>query len=467
VIGAAAASSITDDRRPFAPAFAVTPAPGLPQRPAEGGLTTSWFCPGVVVAPDGTIGGRIVVTSVADATVSGRVTVYSSDAAAVPVEQDFDVAARGTTTFDIGDLVGAANAASAMVELGGPGAVVEQQAVHPAGSPIAPCANAPQPAWYLADGFTLAGSTTALMITNPYQDDVVIDVTFGTPTDELSEVPALTGLLVPGRSIRVIDQTLMPRNEVVIGASIVARDGRRVVVGRAQHFLGEGRLGYTTSLASPVLADQWWFADGEIADGIIERFSIYNPNDFPITVVPTFQGIDATFYLDEAPLVIQPGLATAFVPSDLEGIPVRRHFVNFTANGDLFVVERAITRPAGDAVATSIVLGAPGTTSVLGTRWTIAIGVDQPLENALVLANPFLTDSTVTVKALVSGAEAPVSGLEAVVVPAGQVITVPLTDAVAVGAPLIIEATTAVFLERLFARGPDLRGRSGSFAIPG
>jgi hypothetical protein len=118
-------------------------------------------------------------------------------------------------------------------------------------------------------------------------------------------------------------------------------------------------------------------------------------------------------------------------------------------------------------VSTSVVLGMPGTNSVIANRWTIGIGVDQPLENALVVFNLAFQDGTVTVNAQVAGALAPVPGLEDLPIGANSIITVPLTDALAVGAPLVVVSDRGIVVERLWARGDQLRGRTGSMAVPG
>jgi hypothetical protein len=42
-----------------------------------------------------------------------------------------------------------------------------------------------------------------------------------------------------------------------------------------------------------------------------------------------------------------------------------------------------------------------------------------------------------------------------------------VSDPTALGHPLVVESTQRIFVERLLPRDPDLRGRSGSFALPG
>ena len=42
-----------------------------------------------------------------------------------------------------------------------------------------------------------------------------------------------------------------------------------------------------------------------------------------------------------------------------------------------------------------------------------------------------------------------------------------VTDPAALNRPLVVESSSRIYVERLLPRSPDLRGRSGSFALPG
>ena len=97
----------------------------------------------------------------------------------------------------------------------------------------------------------------------------------------------------------------------------------------------------------------------------------------------------------------------------------------------------------------------------------MAIGTDLPIDNVLVVLNVTGAEGTVTVKTLGAGGEVSVPGMEAIDLPASGVITIGISDLTALGHPLIVESTQKIFVERLLPRDPDLRGRSGSFALPG
>lgn len=447
------------------PSFSVLLKPTMPFAPQFSSVTSSWFCPGVPTAGDG-VGGTVTVINPSDAARTGRVTVFTDQATTAPVEQRFTVDVRGSATFDLKALQPTGTFASALVEMDGGGGIVEQTALHPAGNAIAPCTNSASSAWYFADGFTVAQSTGRIIITNPYPDDAVVTVEFATATEKLTPA-ALEALPIPGRSIKVLTEELMPKKESILATKVTSSRGR-IVVSRAQQYLGEGRLGYTLGLGAPSLGSQFYFADGEKGQGITERYSVYNGSDQDVQVEVIPLGLqDQSVIVEIEPLLIPPGEVRSLVTSDIADLPDGRHGFVFTTVSDSIVVERALTRPAGDSVATSVVMGLPGEFESITRRWTVATGVDQPLENALVVMSIDGVDGTLSVNALAAGGVAPIPGLENVVVPAGQIVMIPITDATAVNVPLIIESTGRIFVERLFARGGDLRGRSGSFALPG
>lgn len=449
---------------PVAPAFTVLGAPTMPFVPAGSFITSSWFCPGVQLAGGGQ-GGVVVVANPSDVAIAGRITAYSDLAGSPAVTDPFEVAARSTTTVDLAAMQPGGTFASALVEIEDGGGFVEQRADHPAGNAVAPCANATSSNWYFADGFTLDGSTEALVITNPYPDDAILDFEFA--TNQGTRRPAsLQGYPVRGRSISVVTQALLPRDEAILAVKVTAKRGR-VVAARAQQYLGGGRLGYTMNLGAPALADQYYFADGEVGPGIIERFSVYNGSDREVTVQAVFLGVPLSdAFANDTELTIPAGEVGTLIAGNIEGLPVGRHGVVFsTLDGGAIVVERAITRPAGDFVATTVVLGAPS--FFAATRWSMAIGTDMAVENVLVVLNVDGVEGTLTVKALGPGGEVPVPGMEALAVPAGGVLAVDISDPVALGRPLVVESTTRVFVERLLPRGATLRGRSGSFALAG
>jgi hypothetical protein len=427
-------------------------------------VTSAWFCAGV---PDGgpQLGGIAIVANPSEVALTGKITVFTDAAGVAAVVAPFNVPARGTTVFDLAKMQPQGTYVSAMVEIYGGGGFVEQRADSASGSAVSPCSNSTSSTWYFADGYTVEGSREDLVITNPFPSNAVVSIREATSTE--SRIPAsMQSLSVKANSILVVSQDLLAKRESVLAITVSSTRGR-VVVGRAQEYLASiGRAGFTMTLGAPSLGEQFYFADGEVAPNVIERYSIYNGSDTEAVVNVAFLGLDAkSGFVNPEPLVVPPGNVVSLIAGDV-GVPAGRHGAVFsTETAGSILVERAITRTTGDTVATTVVMGSP--TSFASTRWSMAIGTDLAVDNILVVLNATGSQGTVTVKTLGAGGEVPVPGMEAIELPASGVITIGVSDPTALGHPLIVESTQRIFVERLLPRDPGLRGRSGSFALPG
>ena len=454
------------------PAFTFLGSPTMPFVPSGQFVTSSWFCPGVPSGEEG-VGGRVVVTNPSDEPLDGRITVYTTAEDAPAVEQRLTIAARTSQSITLADLQPSGSFLSAVVEIDGGGGFVEQEAVHPAGHAVAACSNAASSTWYFADGFTVDDSVERLVITNPYPSSAIVDIGFVTKDGTPRNPGRLQGVPVPAHSVRVID--FGAKDEPILAAQVIASRGR-VVVGRSQHFIGGGRLGYTMSLGAPSLSSQYYFADGEQGDGITEEYRIFNPTDEDVTVDAVFLGTGSTTttgtdgtptegFVNDVSIDVPHGGYATLSTADVDGLPVGRHGTVFsTFAGDSIVVERVLTRPAGESVATTVVMGSP---SVLAsTRWSGGIGSSLAVDGVFVVLNVDLVDTTVSVSTLGPAGFVPVPGLDAVPLPAGSVISIDLPEE-AVGRPFRVESGQRIFVERLLPRGEDLRGRSGSFPLAG
>jgi hypothetical protein len=309
------------------------------------------------------------------------------------------------------------------------------------------------------------------------------DLTFSTESG-FSEPNAFKGFSVPPKSVKVISiAELGNRDEPIIAASVTTRSGR-LVVGRAQHFTGAGRLGYDVSLAAPALRDQWWFADGERGEGVTETFSIYNPTDNDVSVTPFFLGLPLEFDGGGfAPIEVPARQVVVFAP--FEGaddaadatsdsgffatrIPNGRHAIVFSTLSDpSVVVERVLTRPFGETIATSVVQGAPPRPDgFVANRWHVGIGPTEPTEAALVVYNVDQEQATITIEAVGPGGPSAIPSLTDIPLGPGAVLTIDLVAPDALGQELIVNASNRVFIERSLERGGELSGRSGSWALP-
>ena len=293
------------------PTFSFTASGWMPFAPAATGLTETWFCPGVPATGADGIEGAVVIANRGEERMIGTILLINDEGASHRLDLAVDGWASATVDLDAtlpGAVVGA------VIEVDGGGAIVEQQAFHPGGDSVAPCSNATSDRWYLADGFTVDSSLDQLVLTNPYDQTVVVNIEFA--TQEGPRRPnSYRGLTVPARGIRIIDLGAPgagAQSEPILAVAVEASRGR-LVVGRSQHFLGGGRLGTQVSLASPAVRDQWWFVGGQIGDGVSERYSIYNPTDDDVEVDPIFVAIPTAVQAD--PIEVPAGEVRTFDPT--------------------------------------------------------------------------------------------------------------------------------------------------------
>jgi hypothetical protein len=450
------------------PVFSSPAGTWMPTVTDTGALTGSWFCPGVPASGEDGVGGDVVISNRDSEQLVGRFTILTPDG--VGAEQEFSVDPWAHTTVDVDAFV-TASFASVIVEIDGGGGVVEQRAMHPAGDSVAPCSNDTSSEWYFADGFTVDGSVETLILTNPYDDAAVVDLGFATESGDATP-SAFQGFTILPKSVKTIRiAELGARDEPVIAVRVEAISGR-IVVGRAQHYVGGGRLGYDISLAAPALRDQFWFADGEQGEGITETYAVYNPTDSDVEVDVVLLGLPLEANFGDLPLIEVPSReVVVFDVADesLVGpLPDGRHSIVFSTQAEpAIVVERILTRPAGDLVATTVVMGAPPRPDgFVAARWHVGIGPSVATPGALVVYNVDNLDGTITIESVGPAGPSAVDSLTDIPIAPGEVITIDLEDPDVLNRELIISATNRVFVERLLSRGGDLPGRSGSWALP-
>jgi hypothetical protein len=456
-----------DDRPGQAPTFATRPLPWMPAVTTGPVLTTTWFCPGVPATGAEGTGGEFVVSNSTDAPLNARITLLAG--AGQSVVQSVEVPAFGRTTIDAATAI-VAPFVGATVEVDGNGVLVEQRSTEAAGTSIAACTPAPSSNWYLAEGFTADDSTEQLVLTNPFDQDVIVDIGFATD-DGTREPSALQGFPIAPRSVQVIDvDSIAARDEPQVAVTVDAQRGAMLLVGRAQLYNGGGRLGYSMTLASPVARSQWWFANGLKGAGVNERYSIYNPGDDDVQVQPLYLGIASDVQVAVDPITVPAGELVTYSSDAVTGLPDGRHGMLFDTQdaGQALVIERAITRTIDDIPTTSVLLGGlpRGEDALIATVWTLGIGPGEPTEDALFVYNTTNAAATVTVQAVTPAGLVNVPGLEALDLPAAGILPVALVDAAALDAQLVIQSTAPVFVERSIPREVGAQGRSSSWAVP-
>lgn len=447
--------------------FSNVAAPWMPSAPLPGGLTSTWFCPGVPAAGDEGTGGDVRVFNTGDAAMGGRLTVLA--VGGEPVTQPVSVAPHSVQTFDIDALVDSPYA-SAVVEIDGGGGLVEQLAKHPEGESIATCANGPSDEWYLAMGDTVGDSRELIVLSNPNEDDAIVDFTFATSAG-VRQPQSLQNYPVPARSVRIVDVNDVRVEEPHIGVSVVASRGT-VIMGRAQTFSQEARRGYVMTLGAPTLRDQWWFAHGLKADNVDVTYMIYNPNDDDIEITPVVLGFpqNPDFQVPE-PFVVPDGEVYPFRLADIVQVPEGLVTMVF-ASGSIdqgVVVERVITETIDNRPTTGVTLGANTRLAdayVAGT-WYVGISPGVGVEDGLTIYNSTQEEAVVTVQTITpEGGVQTVESLAEVTIRGFFAQSIDLTDPAVIGTPLIIRSTVPVYVERVVPREPEAQGRVSVWAVP-
>ena len=413
---------------------------------------STWFCPGVI-GNDDQVSGALVISNAGETPVGGTITRFVADGASR--QQRFAIPARSTLEVDA--LAGITSPfVAAMVESQGAPLAVEQRTIHRAGNAVTACASTPSGDWFLADGFTGADSVEQVVVTNPALDSAILSVTFVTAAGERSP-QSLKGVVIPPQSVRVFDMaSLDARNEAVVALSVRASVGR-VVVGRSQHYLGRGRLGYTMSLAASSTSDRWYFADGEKSAEVSEEFVIYNPTsiDQQLTFI---LADDAGVAIDPVAVTAPAKRVTKFAPSGLTALPDGRYSAIISSNpattttagtsGESVVIERVSTRTQGKSTASAIVLGAPSASR----RWIAPSGVAATANDALRLFNPGALPATFRISYLGPAGDVPIAGYEEVSLAPGASTSVMLTADSALGT-VSVSATEPIVVQRRTTRG--------------
>jgi len=404
--------------------------------------SSAWYCPGVPVT--GVLGeGSVVVANAGDRRLTGTVTVFPDRGESK--RTPFAVSPASRASVRLADVV-TATFASALIELDGGEAVAEAVVVGVLGDTVASCTSSASSSWYFAEGVTTRDAAEVLLALNPFPDDAVVDVVFSTE-EGIVTPQALTGLLVKGQALTIINVGEFVQRRESVSVSLVARTGR-LVVSRLQTFDGTlGRRGISVGLGAAAPGAVWYFPEGLVAEGLNERFHVYNPGR-------TEAQVELALVLDtgeaepirltvprESRLTVVAGEESRIPKNVPHAVTVR------SLEGPEVVVERTIDGVAPSSrTGLAVTLGA----RLPATRWATAAGAaDDTTDNWVVVQNPGDKSAFVTVNVLADGAALLVGGLSRIEVPAGQRRAFHLNASLKrTTAPIFVTATEAVVVER-------------------
>jgi len=422
--------------------------------------SSAWYCTGATAGKDGGADGTVVVANASTRVLTGVVTVFPYQALpkAVPIQ----VSPVGRQTVRLAD-VAPALFASALVELDGGDAVVELSDSGPFGDTVAACASTASPRWYFADGVTTKDATETLFLFNPFPDDAVVDLVFGTEDGRVTP-QALTGLAVQGGSTAVVAVGDYAQRREQVTATITTRAGR-LVVSRLQTFDGTaGRKGISLALGSASAGTLWYLPDGLVADGITERYQVYNPSkkEARVEVALALEQGQAEPFILTVPAEARVTVAANDEARIPKGVP---HAATVRSlNGVAVVVEGTVDASA--AGKRSGVARTPAA-QLTARRWVLAAGEsDDTVEEYVVVQNPGPATAHVSLNVLNSGTRVTNDALTNLEIGPGGRRSVRLGDTVTLAAtPVLVTADQPVVVERLLNRLKGM-GTSMSIGIP-
>ena len=472
IIAAILAGVIAIDRhenaRPIGASSSLVTFAGFPQTLEGARISTSWFCPGAA-AGDGLDGATVVIANPSDTEITASVN-YLSD---VPVEvQNVAVAARSRLEVDLlrGRTVGVV---VPVVEIIGSVGTVEQELTYAAGDVTSQCVSQTSSSWYFADGFTAEGSTQRLVLTNPFPESAVVNVAYTTLAGRRTPAP-IQGIILAPRSSRSISLAEAgAQNEARIAIEVTATTGQ-IIASRMQHYLGAGRLGYSTSVGVPSGLREWWFTSGRTGPLVSEQLIVFNPSDRAAQVNVSFfgEGITNGLAVDETSTAASPSTAVdipaggivSINTDSIADLPKGDHgMVVAVLNNVPVVVEHVLSQSVGGSAFTAITNGVP--TGLVSQKWSIPSGLAKGALNALSILNTTALDGTFTVAAVGPGGQVNLPTLTDVPLTAAALISLNVPEGVN-DAEIVITSTVPVVVQRRTTRGHGLVGFGIVGALP-
>jgi hypothetical protein len=364
-----------------------------PVVPGDGATGSIWFC----AAPSaGTSSAPVHEVLIANPTrhrVTATVTevgaaqpATGTTTSAVPPPRRQPVPARSTLV-----LPATAPGASVQVELSAPGPVVSHRLTAGGLFDEAPCATSGSRTWYFPSVDTSSDADVArLWLFNPFPSDASVDVSV-VSEEGARRPPALTGLVVPGGSNRVIALNDVAQLRAQVALDVRTRAGL-VVAELTQVNGAPAGLRLTPGVAAT--RTRLAFADGVVGSGVGERYVLFNPTRRSASVLLQVVPHDADPDLLPEPFDLEVP-ARRFVVLDLDQqarVPTDRpHWVRLeSVNGVGVAVQRSVRVVAkGSSIGLDSGFGSSTGSSVAATAWTTP-WADRSAQgrSALVVVNP-------------------------------------------------------------------------------
>ncbi|CAN5366571.1 hypothetical protein BH23ACT9_BH23ACT9_27090 [soil metagenome] len=293
----------------------------------------------------------------------------------------------------------------------------------------ATCQTQPADRWYLTGFDTTRGSTSTIYLFNPFGQDAVVSLQFGTDEGPVDLVIA-NQIQVPVGQVVALDLAELRPETPDLAVTVRSEVGRVVAQGQVVRGpAGEGLEGVTGRALLPAVADpsdELFFPEALQDDVTQSWVTVYNPADRPAAVrvqVSTPLG-DASTLASE--LTIPAGATARVELADLSALP-RMGIRVISVNGIGLVATRISAIQDGPRTGVAVAVAVPAA----DVSWTVA-GL-RGADDSLVLFNPGV--EVATARAEVAGT--PPEGWAQVQVPPNGVVTLPVTGDAPAGAALV------------------------------
>jgi len=352
---------------------------------------------------DGGMETWILVENSNDGPVTVDLTFDTAEGQVVPPElQGVYIPAETRLSFNAGTFVTSYNVSTTVTSHGGE--VACERALYGSGRTWASSSlgtRAPSTAWYLAEGATAGGMETWVLVQNPNDEAVSVDVSFLTASGEYSPSELQNYNLSPHHRISIYAGTYV--TDFNVSTRVVA-DGGGVVCERSTYgpAMGDG-LGTwaTSSMGAKGPSRAWYLAEGATDDGRETWVLVENPYDLPVDVNVTFTSGQGEV---QGPSETIPGKTRRTYRAN-DYVTAGDVSTTITSSGGGVICERAFYGPARNWATTS--LGSP----VAANHWDMPEGAtDGGMETWVLVYNPgddttFVSFSLLTSEGLIQPPE--------------------------------------------------------------
>lgn len=294
---------------------------------------------------------------------------------------------------------------------------------------VANCETRPSDRWYLSGFDTNRGNTSSLYLFNPFGQDAVVELRFGTPQGQVDLVIA-DEITVPAGEVVARDLAEFRPETADLAVSVIARSGRVIPQGQlVRGPAGEGLEAITgTALVSAAVmpSDLLYVADARSDETVQSWVTVYNPSERDAAVQ-----VQVTTPLDSAEalateLTVPAGGTTRVELADLSALPVMGVSLD-SVTGIGLVASRTSAALAGEGAGLATAVAVPTT----DRQWTVAGG--RSPDSTLSLFNPGSEVASAEVR--MAGGEG--EGWDAVEVPPNGVTHLRFEDLPAAGPALV------------------------------